>query len=134
MRQVHRRLDGGNVGVMTQAIEKSIIASLEDMIKAVDNKKDQLAKRNEGDTNKPPTRPNETGPPPDQKLLDQIAELKLIRAMQIRLNERTKLYSQQFPGQEQPADPNVRREIGELRDMQNGLFDITNKIQKGDNK
>ena len=30
------------------------------------------------------------GPPPDQKLLDEIAELKMLRNLQVKVNERTK--------------------------------------------
>jgi len=74
-------------------------------------------------------------PPPDPKLLDKLAELKLIRSMQNRLNDRTEMYSRIFPGQEQPPalDVNTRREIGDLAERQETIYNITNKLQKGDN-
>jgi len=73
-------------------------------------------------------------PPQDPKLLDKLAELKMIRSMQNRLNDRTEMYSRVFPGQEQPPalDMNTRREISDLAERQERIFDITNKLQKGD--
>jgi hypothetical protein len=119
------------VGTFTQGVEEDIIKSLQEMIAALEKKKDDMDK--EKDKAKKPSPPGETGPPPDQKLLDQIAELKMIRAMQVRLNDRTKVYGDTY-GDVLPPDPNLRREVIELRDRQERLFDITNKIQKGDNK
>ena len=136
MKQVHRRLDVTDVGHINQGIEQDIIDSLKEMIAALDKKKDEMDKNKKNPPPKPP-KDGDSGPPPDQKLLDQIAELKMIRSMQVRLNGRTERYAKDFPGQEQPsdpADPNVRREVNELRDRQERIFDITNKIQKGDNK
>jgi hypothetical protein len=138
MKSVQLRLDPPpplqiDVGPFTQSIERDIIASLEEMIAVVTKKQEDMKKRRD----EPPGRkPGESKPPEDQKLLDQIAELKMIRSMQIRLNKRTEDYAQQFPGVEQAdiCDGNARREVGELRGSQERIYDITNKIQKGDNK
>jgi len=131
MKQVYRRLNAGNVDPLTQAIERDIIASLTDMVDALAQK---LA---DAQQPMPPGSPMPMPPmpmPPDPSLLQRIAELKMIRAMQDRLNKRTETYSKLFPGQEQPADPIIRREVSELRERQERIFEVTNKIQKGDNQ
>jgi hypothetical protein len=142
MRNVQRRLEITEVGPFTQRIEQDIIDSLSDMIKALDKKKADMDKEKEDKKKKKnkdgDAKDKQQGPPPDQKLLDQIAELKMIRSMQMRVNDRTKAYADEnLKGQEQlpgTAAPLIRREINELRDRQERIYDITNKIQKGDNK
>jgi len=130
MINVRNRFDVGDVGLVNQEIQKDIIASLQDMIEALKKKEMDLKIVPPG----PPMDPMDKAPPPDPSLLQRIAELKMIRAMQDRLNKRTEMYSKLFPGQEQPSDPNVRREVSELRQRQEQIFDVTNKISKGENK
>jgi len=132
MRNVYRRFDLADVGKMNQGIQQDIIDSLDDMIKALKQKEIDLIPM-------PPMPPMPTDPkdpkePPEPSLLKRIQELKMIRAMQDRLNKRTEKYAKLFPGQEQPTDPNIRREVTELRARQEQIFDITNKIQKEVNK
>ena len=83
----------------------------------------------------------------DQKLIDLIAELKMIRSLQIRVNTRTKLYGQEYEGKEQAPiiDPTmppeqkekltrVRKEVKDLADRQEKIFEVTENIAKGRNK
>jgi len=130
MKHVYRRLEGYDPGPITQAIEKDIIATLKEMIEALTKKQQDMQPQPPM-----PPMPMDPMPPPDPKLLDKIAELKMIRSMQQRLNDRTEMYSRVFPGQEQPPanDLNTRREISDLAERQERIFQITNKIQKGDN-
>jgi hypothetical protein len=125
MRNVQRRLEVVDPGKITQATEEDIIATLRDMIEALKKAQQQLS-QSKGSSGSPP--PNQ-----DQKLLDQIAELKMIRAMQIRVNGRTRLYGQQYQG-EQAADPNLQREIRGLSERQERIFEVTNRIVRGDNR
>ena len=113
MKQVHRRLDVTDVGHINQGIEQDIIDSLKEMIAALDKKKDEMDKNKKNPPPKPP-KDGDSGPPPDQKLLDQIAELKMIRSMQVRLNGRTERYCQAISrdrNSQRSRDPNVRREV-----------------------
>jgi hypothetical protein len=129
MKNVRNRLDSIDVGPINQAIQKDIIATLKEMI-------DALSKKQQDMQSMPmdPMPPMPPMPPPDPKLLEKLAELKLIRSMQARLNDRTEMYSRIFPGQEQPPalDVNTRREIGDLAERQEVIYDITKKVQKGD--
>lgn len=133
MAHVQRRLEVTDVGIVTQAIEKDIIDTLKEMVEALKKAQKELA-----DKKSPPGKPPEGSPPPnaDQKLLDQIAELKMIRSMQIRVNSRTETYGKQYVPREgeQTSDPIIRRELHNLRDRQERIYDITNRIAKGDNK
>ncbi len=131
MKHVQRRLEVADTGVVTQAIEKDIIDSLKEMIEALKKAKQEMDNKKSPPPGQPPP-----GTPPDQKLLDQIAELKMIRSMQLRVNARTETYGKMYVPREgeQTADPNIRRELSNLSERQERIFDITNRIAKGDNK
>ncbi len=120
---VRGRLELVDVGKATQRIERDIISSLEEMIEALEK-----AKQN---AENPP--PNTPPMPPNAKppLVDRLAELKLIRAMQKRLNSRTKLYGRQYKG-EQASEPRIRRELRQLADRQMEIANVTSKLAKTD--
>lgn len=82
---VARRLADRRTGPLTQQIEQEIIASLSDLLAAVQHAQDQpFAER------PPAGRANPFRPPP---LLPASAELKLLRASQVRVNDRTKAFN-----------------------------------------
>ena len=56
--------------------------------------------------------------------------------MQIRVNNRTETYGRMYQTKEgeQTANPEIRRELGNLSERQERIFDVTNRIAKGDNK
>jgi len=132
MKHVQRRLGVVDVGVVTQAIEKDIIDTLKEMIDALKKA------RNDMDQKKAQGKPKDGQKPPnvDQKLLDQIAELKMIRSMQKRVNDRTEIYGKQYQTieGEQTGNPEIRRELHGLSERQERIFEITSRIAKGDNK
>ena len=80
--------------------------------------------------NQPPP-PN--GQPPPQSLIDLLAELRMIRSMQIQVNNRTELYGRQYQG-EQAAEPNIVKDLADLARRQQKLVEVTNNIAKGKNK
>jgi hypothetical protein len=129
MKHVQRRLEVTDVGPITQTIERDIIETLKEMIEALKKARQELDSKQSKSN-------NSSGPPPDQKLLDQIAELKMIRSLQLRVNARTQVYGQQYQTKEgeQTADPNLRRELNNLAERQERIFDVTNRIAKGDNR
>jgi hypothetical protein len=133
MKHVQRRLGVVDTGVVTQGIERDIIETLKEMIDALKKARKEL-----DDKKSPPGQPKAGQKPPqaDQKLLDQIAELKMIRSMQKRVNDRTQLYGKQYQDLEgeQTANPVIRTELRNLSDRQERIYDVTNRIAKGDNK
>ena len=128
MMHVQKRLDLGDVHDVTQGIERDIIDSLKEMIDALKKARDD----NQADPGKP-GQPG-SGKPPDPKLLELVQELKMVRALQKRVNDRTEFYAKRFPGQEQAADPQVVRDLRGLADRQQRIQDIVSRIAKGDNK
>ncbi|MBI3824014.1 MAG: hypothetical protein HY289_15205 [Planctomycetes bacterium] len=129
MKQVQRRLDVTDVGGVTQNIEKDIINTLKQMIEAL--KEEQ--KNNNDDKDAKPGPPGKSGPPADPKLLKLIQELKMVRALQKQVNDRTDMYGKAYPG-EQANDPQVIRDLRVLAERQRRIQDIVSRISKGDNQ
>lgn len=128
MKHVQRRLEVTDAGQVTQAIERDIIDTLKEMIEALKKARQEQQQGKPGQPKEGKSNPNQ-----DQKLLDQIAELKMIRSMQLRVNARTKTYGRLYEG-EQAADANVGRELRNLSERQERIYEITIKIAKGENR
>jgi hypothetical protein len=127
MKHVQRRLKNTDVGDVTVTIEQDIVETLKEMIKALEKAKKEMEKQD-------PKKSDDSPPPKqqDQKLLDKIAELKMIKAMQLRVNARTELYGKRYQG-EQAMTEEIRVELRELAGRQERIFDVTSKMAKGDN-
>lgn len=130
MVHVQRRLGVSDVGEVTQTIEQDIIDSLKEMIEALKKAKQDLENKKSN-----PSPPNQS-PPQDSKLLELIQELKLIRSLQVRVNTRTITYGRMYQAKEgeQTSDPNIRRELTNLSERQERIYEVTNRLAKGDNK
>ena len=75
MQQLVLRLAEGKTEALTQAIETDVIKALEDIVASLDKaQKDQENKK------KPPPGPSPNGQPQDPPLIEQLAELKMIRS------------------------------------------------------
>ena len=125
MRIVARRLGKADVSAVTQVIEKEIINTLTEMIDALKKAQKNLQNRRNN--------PSAGGGSNNQKLIDQIAELKMIRAMQIRVNTRTQIYGQRYTG-EQANEADIQKELLNLAERQMKIFQITHDIYRGNNK
>src|SRR5262249_54868981 len=101
MAQTASRLGRANVGQITQGIEQDIVKALEEMVAALQKaQKDQRQRGGGGG--------GSGGGGKDQPLLDSIAELKMIRALQMRVNTRTERYSKLLAeGSEQAEAPDL---------------------------
>ena len=117
----------GKVGELTQGVEEDVIAALEEMLDALDKAQREQEKRQQ---QQQPPQPSE---PQDQPLVDKLAELKMIRALQMRVNKRTERYSQLIDG-EQAADPDLLRALGQLSDREERVRKATRDIAVGRNE
>lgn len=126
MKVVQARLFKSDVGTFTQSIEEDIIASLKEMVAAL--KKAQQDMKDKKD--QPPPPPG--GKPPDQRLIDMLAELKMIRSLQLQINNRTKAYATQYPG-EQADEPDIIKELKNLSQRQEKVHKVTKDIATGKN-
>jgi hypothetical protein len=122
MVRVRERLHNANVGQDTQDLEEDIIVSLTHMRDALKKAQQELGKT-------PPPPPG--GPPPDapqlQKLLDEIAELKMIRQLQTQVNDRTIRYGKRTPG-EQSEDLQTRKELRDLSERQEKIETMVHNL------
>ena len=127
MQQVVSRLAGAQVGKITQGIEEDIIAALKDMIAALKKaQKDQEGKKK---------RPGESqsGEPQDPPLIDMLAELRMIRALQMRVNTRTARYSKLIEG-EQAENPELVEALRRLAERQERIHRVTRDLELGKNQ
>ena len=131
MLTVARRLDGNDVGEITQAIERDIIEALAEAIEAL---KKELEKLKDKKKNPPPPPPN--GEPPEPPLVDLLAELKMLRSLQLRVNRMTKQFGRMIdsPDGEQAVKADVLEQLQRLAIRQARIQETTYNLATGRNK
>ncbi|MBN2217734.1 MAG: hypothetical protein JW719_10210 [Pirellulales bacterium] len=127
MRQVALRLARANVGVITQSIEEAVIAALEEMIDALGRAIAQQEARRAQQS------PPPQGQPQDPPLVDALAELRMIRALQMRVNQRTARYSKLVDGEQADSD-DLLEALRRLSDYQARIYRITRDLEAGENQ
>ncbi len=132
MTRIRERLNQANIGADTQGMEKDVLDSLKEMLDAL-----KKAQRDLQQSNNQPGQGGD-GQPPDQKLLDQIAELKMIRSLQAKVNERTKRHATTkingLAGAviEQVDDPQIKVELKDLAGRQIKIERMVRDLAAGD--
>jgi hypothetical protein len=127
MHEVTRKLADFDVGAITQGLEEDIIAGLEEMIAALQKAQEELEAQ-QGQQQPPPP-----GEPQEPPLVDQLAELRMIRSLQMRVNRRTQTYSKLIEG-EQADKPELLEALTELAQRQNRIYRTTRDIVVGKNE
>lgn len=121
-------LRDAKVGELTQAVEKDVIEALEELIEALqkemeksdeDKKKQQQQQQQDQEQSQP--------------LVDQIAELKMLRSLQLRVNRRTKQLGRTFEG-EQATQEEAVQQLQQLSGRQSRIQQATSDLVKGKNK
>ncbi len=112
---------------ITVRIEEDIIAALEETIAALEKAQQDLEESDAMDGMMPP------GEPGDQPLIDMLAELKMIRALQERVNRRTRDFAEIIGG-EQARDPDVLQQLQELGEREERIYSVTRDIVLGRNQ
>ena len=125
MVNVSGMLKRGSVDDLTLSIEDDIIQTLREMIDALQKEMDEKEDEKESKPKK--------GKPQDPKLVEDLAELKLLRAMQKRINGRTKRCSRLIDGS-QAKDVEVVRLLEELSERQDRVRKATYDIHTGKGK
>jgi hypothetical protein len=134
MESVSRRLSEEKVGTLTQVIEADVISALEEMIAALQKAQQDAEERRKQQQQQQ----QQQGDPSDQPLVDQIAELKMIRALQMRVNSRTQRFSKALADVEDPVgqatDDDLVGALRELSERQQRIYKVTSDIVLGKNK
>lgn len=126
IRQVEERLKAAKVDDTTQSLEEDILAALEEMIQALQKEMKQREQRR--------GQPPPPGQPQDPPLVDVLAELKMIRALQMRVNTRTARYSKLLGEREQADQPELIEALRRLAERQQRIYEITRDLELGRNR
>lgn len=126
MMQVSRRLGRIDPSPETQMIEDDIVTTLKEMIDAF--KKQQQEQRD-----KKQAEQQQSGNPTPQDLIDKLAELRMIKAMQLRVNTRTSIWGKRYEGEE-AREAGIIQELNDLSKRQLRIWNVTDNIAKGRNK
>lgn len=126
MKAVAGRLQRGLTGETTQLVERLIVESLEEMIFALQREMEkQDQKEQQGGE----------GQQQEQELalVDTLAELKMIRSLQLQVNRLTQQYGQSFEG-EQATDPEDLQFLQDLGQRQLRIQKATYDLSVGRNE
>ena len=116
------------IGELTQATELDIIAALEEMIEALQKAQKEMDDKKQPPGNRPP------GQPQDPPLVDLLAEIKMIRALQMRINRRTDRYTKLVEGDKSTEKPELLEALQRLGDREERVEKITRDIEMGRNR
>lgn len=117
-------LSDEKTGAYTQLVQKEIEATMEDLVDALKEAKDDKDKK---DQNNESGDNENSGEQPDPPLLKKSAELKVLRLQQLRLNRRTENI-EKLKGQPGVDDEVVSKEIETAARLQQKLVEMTDQI------
>ena len=131
---VAERLSSAKVDRVTQGLEEEIIQSLEELIAALQKAQQELKEKKQ----QQPQQPMEPGDPSSRPLVDKLAELRMIRSLQFRVNARTQRYARLLEDVDDPVgranNAELRQSILKLAEMEQRVFEITRNIVLGKNE
>jgi hypothetical protein len=116
--QAAGRLGRGDVGGTTRGLLDDVVTNLEELLAALEKSQRDEARRQAAAGGGRPQEPDE------QPLVDKIAELKMIRSLQMRVNTRTRRFAQLL---DEAAD---RVDAPELREALERLAERQRKIER----
>ena len=129
MMQVATRLSAAKVNVVTQEIEADIVQTLNELIEALVKIQQDMEEQQQAP-------PQEQQPgnaqPGDAPLVDQLAELKMLKSLQQRIYSRHKRYAKYLDDPNDPVgvsqEPDVVAALERLADRQAQLTDIARQL------
>lgn len=122
------RLAEAKIDIVTQGIQKDILAALEEMIAATQKAQRDLEKKSQQQQGKP-----QQGGQQEEPLVEAIAELRLIRTMETRIKSTTERYAGLVETGEQGTE-DVLPLLRDLSERQNRLYRITRDLVLKRNK
>lgn len=122
MQDVSGRLKGRSTGAGTQALEAEIVTTLEELIDAIKEMRQQLQSGEGGS-------PGGGGGGQNAPLLPDSAELKLLRSLQVRVNHRTGAFFQAH-GAPQERTSEQARELERIAERQKEVAEMARKMNE----
>ncbi len=108
-----------DVGRFNQSLQEDVIRTLEEMIEALKQAQRDLDERSEQSM--------QSAQPGEMPLVNLLAEIKMIRTLQLRVNRRTKEYGKLLSGGPTNAE-RLREALGRLADRQQQVAKITRDL------
>ncbi len=128
MELIATRLTRADTGDTTQLLEQLVVETLEEITLALQKEMEAQRQKKQQGQKKP-----QQGQPQDQSLVNQLAELKMIRSLQNQVNRITKQIGVQIDG-EQTGDPDQRKLTEDLAKRQQRIQSATYDLSTGRNK
>ncbi len=134
LRQIHddcvqaaSRLSRGSINGETTGIVKDIVAGLEELLAALEKSRREQEQRQQGGGAQ-----GRSAEPGEQPLVDKLAELKMLRSLQLRVNGRTQRFSQLLDdGAERATEPELREALARLAERQRAIETAARDIVTG---
>ena len=124
--QAAARLARGDVGGTTRGVIQDIVTGLEELLAALEQAQREQQEQQQNPAGGRPAEPGE------QPLVDKLAELKMIRSLQMRVNTRTQRFSQLLDeGAEQAAEPELLDALERLAERQRSIQQAAHDIVSG---
>jgi hypothetical protein len=127
MQTIADRLGDAKVERITQGLEQDVIASLEETLSMLQQAIEKLRSQQGGGQQKG------GGAPGEQPLVDQLAELRMIRALQLRVNRRTQEYGKMIQG-EQAEKSDLLEALDRLAMRQEKILRATRDLNTDSNQ
>jgi hypothetical protein len=127
MQAIAKRLNDAKVDLLTQTMEEDVIAALEETLAALQQALEELRQQQSQQPSGGAASPGE------EPLVDQLAELRMIRALQLRVNRRTQQYGALVEG-EQAHEADVLELLDELALRQAKIVQATRDLETESNR
>lgn len=137
MLAVAKRLTAAKINGPTVEIQADIVDTLNELIAALVKTQEDLEKKQQQQQQQSPQQ-QQAGKPGEAPLVDQIAELKMLKSLQTRIYRRHQRYSKFLDDPNDPTgvnqDPDVAAALQRLADRQAQLTTITRQLVNEENK
>jgi hypothetical protein len=129
MLTVARRLERVEVGEITQNIEQDIVEGLKEIIEALQKELEKQKDKKQQQQQQQQEQQQQQ----QQGLVNKLAELKMLRSLQYRVNRRTRQLGRTVDG-EQAIDLDVVSQLKQLSDRQAKVQKATYDLSTGKNQ
>jgi hypothetical protein len=126
-REAARRLARGDVTEATLGLVGELVTGLEELLAALEkSRREEDRQQQAGQGGGRPAKPDE------RPLVDQLAELKMLRSLQVRVKARTERFARLLDeGAERAAEPELVEALGRLADRQRAIEQAARDIVAG---
>jgi hypothetical protein len=133
LRQIHddcvqtaSRLARGDIAADTVALVNDIVAGLEELLAALEKSRQEQEQRQQAGAE------GRSAEPGEQPLVDKLAELKMLRSLQLRVNTRTQRFAQLLDdGAERATQPELLEALARLAERQHAIERAARDIVAG---